>query len=80
VGRYGNFYFILFYFIFNFLKQEYLTWVSVAVIEHHDKKATWEGWTLFDLILNPVTEGSQGRNLQAGTDTQGPEECVLWLT
>ena len=60
VGRYGDFF-------FNLSKQDCLTWVSVAMIKHHDKRATWEGWALFHLIFIPSPAGGQGRAGQEPT-------------
>jgi hypothetical protein len=31
------------------------------------------------LVYTSISEGSQGRNLEAGTETEAREECCYWL-
>jgi hypothetical protein len=54
-------------------------------VKHHDQKATWGGNDLFGLGF-PINvhhkrkseqELKQGRNLEAGADTEAMEACCL---
>jgi hypothetical protein len=62
-----------------------LSLVSIAVIKHHDQKATWGGKGLFiSLILSnhgsslkEVRTGNQGRDLEVRTDAEAIGPCCL---
>jgi hypothetical protein len=47
------------------------------VIKHYDQKQLGEERVYFILSLQSTVEGSQGRNLEAGTEAEAMEECCF---
>lgn len=61
-------------------------WVSLAVVNHQDQKASWGGESLSSLHLHVAVHHhrisgqdlTQGRNLEAGTDAEAMDgRCLL---
>ena len=61
--------------------------ISIAVMKHHDQKASWGGKGLFDLLFHITVhhrrksgqELKQGRILEVGADAEAVEEVAAGL-
>lgn len=54
-----------------------LVWVSMALIKYHEQKQLGEERFILPLGLQSVIRGSQGRNLEAGSEAEAVGKTLL---
>lgn len=54
-----------------------LAWVSMALIKYHEQKQLGEERFILPLWLQSIIRGSQGRNLEAGSEPEALGKTLL---